>query len=71
MNIKRESARRSPYASDIAPGKIFFDFITSNERPRRIIAKSKISSHLVLPMENGIKNKFKRSILILKNLRIN
>jgi hypothetical protein len=46
--------------------KIFFDFFASNERPRLTIAKSKILSYLVLPMENGSKNKFKRSILTLK-----
>ncbi len=67
-NIKRESARRPPYSSDItSPKKFFFSiFFVSNDRPRLTIAKSKILSRLILPMENGNKNKFKRSILTLK-----
>jgi hypothetical protein len=45
------------------PRKIFFDFIVLNKTPSLSIAKSKILSHLVFPMESTSKNKFKRSLL--------
>ncbi len=37
-------------------GKFFFDFIISNEISDPTIVKSKIPSHLVLPMKNASKN---------------
>ncbi len=54
-----------PTLSERRPERNFFDFIVLNDRSSQTIVKSKISNHLVVPMGNGSKNKFKGSILTL------
>ena len=38
---------------------MFFDLISINDRSVRTVVKSKISNHLVVPMKNSRKSKFK------------
>ncbi len=63
-DLKRRSATGPPY---VAGKKFFFpDFFILNKRSGLTIVKSKISSHLIEPLKNASKNKFKGSILTLK-----
>jgi hypothetical protein len=48
--------------------KTFFNFIVLNKNSIQTIVKSKTLDHLAMPMKNAGENKFKESILTLKNL---